>query len=60
MGRLHAVLDLPSTVGVFELVGQLGQTGYLKRVDSRIAPTCEFLRRPVAGPALTLASRSWR
>lgn len=56
MGRLRAVSDLPSTAGVFELAGQLGQTGYLKRVDSRIALTCEFLGRPVAGSAYASVS----
>ena len=47
MAKLREVVAMGSTASVFEMVGRLVEAGYLKRVEGRIAPTKQFLARPV-------------
>ncbi len=49
MPKLCDVLGLSSTASVFALIGRLSETGYLERVDGRIAPTRKFFSRRVLG-----------
>lgn len=47
MAKLREVVAMGSTASVFEMVGRLVDAGYLNRVEGRIAPTKQFLARPV-------------
>jgi repressor LexA len=47
MAKLREVVAMGSTASVFEMVGRLVDAGQLQRVEGRIAPTKEFLARPV-------------
>ena len=47
MAKLREVVAMGSTASVFEMVGRLVDAGYLNRVEGRIAPTKQFLSRPV-------------
>lgn len=47
MAKLREVVEMGSTASVFEMVGRLVEAGYLNRVEGRIAPTKQFLARPV-------------
>jgi repressor LexA len=49
MAKLAQVLGLASSGGVFKVVGRLVETGYLERLDGRIAPTRAFFSLPVMG-----------
>ncbi len=49
MGKLCDVVGLSSTSSVFALVGRLVDSGYLERVEGRIAPTKKFFARPLLG-----------
>ena len=46
MAKLCPVLGLTSTASVFEMVGRLVESGYLQRIEGRIAPTPKFFARP--------------
>lgn len=49
MSRLCDVVGLSSSSSVFALVGRLTDSGYLERVDGRVAPSRKFFARPLLG-----------
>jgi repressor LexA len=49
LSNLAEVVCLKSAAGVFALVGQLADVGYLERTDGRIAPTKKFFSYRLLG-----------
>lgn len=49
MSQLCDVVGLSAKSSIFALVGRLTESGYLQRLDGRIAPTKKFFARPLLG-----------
>lgn len=49
MAKLCDVVGLNSTSSVFALIKRFSETGYLERVEGRVAPTRRFFGRPIIG-----------
>ena len=49
MAKLCDVVGLSSSASVFGMVGRLTESGYLQRLDGRIAPGKRFFARPLLG-----------